>query len=127
MSFFGTKAPMLDRETAMGGFPLQLPTKRVEEKDGKLYVTIEFRRPRWQQILGADEVCERTFGLDPYGREVFDACDGKTNVDKIVKRFARNHHISVAEAEVSVSTFLKTLMSRGMVGIELEKMKKTKR
>ena len=126
MSFFGTKAPMLDRETAMSGFPIQLPVKSVEEKDGKLYVTIEFRRPRWQQILGADEVCERTFGLDPYGREVFDACDGKTNVDKIVRRFARNHHISVAEAEVSVSTFLKTLMTRGMVGIELEKMKKTK-
>jgi hypothetical protein len=121
MSIFGSKAPMLDRDTAMNGLPLKLPAKRVEEKNGRLYVTIEFRRPRWQQLLGADEVCERTFGLDAYGREVFDACDGGTSVMQIVKRFARNHKISVAEAEVSVSTFLKTLMSRGMVGIELEK------
>lgn len=126
MSFFGTKAPMLDRETAMGGFPMKLPSKRLEEKNGKLFVTIEFCRPRWQQILGADKICERTFGLDPYGREVFDACNGKTNVDKIVRRFARNHKISIAEAEVSVSTFLKTLMSRGMIGIKLVDMKAKK-
>jgi hypothetical protein len=126
MSIFGTKAPMLDRDTAMNGYPVQLPTKRLEEKDGKLYVTIEFRRPRWQQILGAEKICERTFGLDPYGREVFDACNGKTNVNKIVRRFARNHHVSIAEAEVSVSTFLKTLMSRGMIGIALDDMKAKK-
>jgi len=126
MSFFGTKAPMLDRETAMAGFPRQLPAKRLEEKGGKLYVTIEFRRPRWQQLLGADEVCERTFGLDPYGREVFEDCNGKNSVNRIVNRFARNHRISIAEAEVAVSTFLKTLMSRGMIGIELEKLKKAK-
>lgn len=117
---FGEKAPMLDRQTAMGGFPIQLPALSKEEKDGKLYVTVQFRRPRWQQLLGAEEICDRAFGLDPYGREVYDACDGETNVNDIVERFARNHKISVAEAEVSVSTFLKTLMSRGMVAIEMK-------
>ena len=121
MSLFGSKPPMLDRETAISGHPLKLPVKRQEEKDGKLYVTVEFHRPRWQQVLGADEVCERTFGLDNYGREVFDACDGKTSVKRIVKSFAKNRKISVAEAEVAVSTFLKTLMARGMVGMEMKK------
>ncbi len=121
MNLFGTRAPMLDRETSMMGFPVKLPARKMEEKDGKLYITIEFRRPRWQQLLGADEHCERTFGLDPYGREVFEACDGKTNVNEMVNRFAENHKISVVEAEVSVSTFLKTLMSHGIVGIEIMK------
>lgn len=116
---FGTKAPMLDRETAMGGFPIQLPAKCKEVKNGKLYVTVEFVRPKWQQVLGAEEVCERTFGLDPYGREVYDACDGKTSINDIVSRFARNHKISVVEAEVSVSTFFKTLMTRGLIAIEM--------
>lgn len=116
----GEKAPMLDRETAMGGYPVQMPALRKEEKDGKLYVTVEFRRPRWQRMLGAEEICERTFGLDPYGREVYDACDGRNNVNDIVERFARNHMISVAESEVSVSTFFKTLMSRGMIAIEMK-------
>ena len=104
---FGQKPPMLDRSTAMAGFPIQLTAKRKEEKNGKLYVTVEFVRPKWQQYLGADEVCERTFGLDPYGREVYDACNGKNNVNDIIERFAKNHKISVAESEISVSTFLK--------------------
>ena len=123
MGLFGNKAPIIDRETAMTGFPVQLPAKRQEEKNGKFYVTIEFRRPRWQQVLGADAVCERTFGLDAYGREVYEACDGQTNVNRIITKFARNHKISIAEAEVAVSTFLKTLMQRGMVGIEMKKTK----
>jgi hypothetical protein len=105
----------------MGSRPFKLEAKRLEEKNGRLYVTIEFVRPRWQQFLGASKVLERTFGLDDYGREVFEACDGKTTVMEIAKRFARNHKISIAEAEVSVSTFLKTLLARGMVGIEMER------
>jgi len=120
MGLFGTKAPMIDRDTALSGFPVQLPAKRVEEKDGKLHVTIEFLRPRWQRVLGAPGQCERTFALDPYGREVYEACDGSNNVNRIVKRFARKHKISYAEAEVSVATFFQTLMARGMVGIELK-------
>lgn len=119
-SIFGSKPPVLDRKTAMSGHPVQLPFKRREEKDGKFYVTIEFRRPRWQQVMGADAVCERSFGLDAYGREVYDACDGKTNVSRIVKNFARNHKLSVVEAEVAVSSFLTTLMKRGMIGIEMK-------
>jgi len=119
---FGSKAPMLDRDTAMAGFPIQLPAKSKEEKQDKLYVTILFRRPKWQQLLGAEEICKRTFGLDVYGREIYEACDGKTNVNQIVERFARNHKISLAEAEVAVSSFFKTLMSRGMVGIDLREI-----
>ena len=120
MGIFGTKAPILDRDKAVSGYPLKLPAKRTEEKDGKVYVTIEFHRPRWQQWLGAVKQTERTFGLDAYGREVFEACDGKTNVMDIMKKFARNHRISIAEAEVSVATFIKTLMTRGMVAMDLK-------
>lgn len=123
MGMFGTKAPMLDRDTALGGFPVQLPAKRVEEKGKKLHVTIEFRRPRWQQVLGAEEFCERTFALDPYGREVYEACNRTTSVNQIVERFARKHKITIAEAEVSVATFLKTLMARGMIGMDLSDKK----
>ena len=100
---------------------MKLEAKRLEEKSGRLYVTVEFGRPRWQQFLGASKTLERTFGLCDYGREVFDACDGKTSAVAIARRFARNHRISIAEAEVSVSTFLKTLLARGMVGIEIER------
>ncbi len=120
MKFFGKKnSNGLTREKALAGCPVQLPAKRKEKKDGKLYITVEFTRPKWQRVLGADELCERTFGLDDYGQEVFQACDGKTNITKIVKKFAKSHKITIAEAETSVSVFMQTLMERGIVGIQV--------
>ncbi len=52
------------RKAALKGQPHTLPPARREEKDGKLYVTVEFDRPGWQRLLGAEGLCERTFGLD---------------------------------------------------------------
>lgn len=118
--FGSSPTPSISRGTAMNARPIKLPAKAIEEREGKVYVTIEFQRPRWQQFLGAEAICERTFGLDAYGQSVFHACDGNRTVKQIVKHFARRHKISIAEAEVAVTTFLKTLMSRGIIGMEME-------
>jgi len=101
----------------MSACPVQRPALKMENKDGKRYVTVEFERPGWQRFLGADRRCERTFGLDAYGQEVYDGCDGHTAVRQIVRSFAHAHHLSVAEAEVSVTLFLKTLMTKGLIGV----------
>ncbi|MEI6808446.1 MAG: PqqD family protein [bacterium] len=111
----------IDRETAISSCPIRRPAVKMEEKNGKRYVTVEFERPRWQQILGSDRLCRRTFGLDGYGQEVYDGCDSNTSVRTIVERFAVAHHLSVAEAEISVSAFLKTLISKGIVGMPISK------
>lgn len=111
----------IDRDTSMSVCPIRRPAVKTEEKNGKRYVTIEFERPRWQRMLGADEHCRRTFGLDAYGQEVYDGCDSQTPVRKIVERFAATHHLSVAEAEMSVTAFLKTLLSKGIVVVPLSK------
>jgi hypothetical protein len=95
----------------------QVPAVRREEKDGKLYVTVQFLRPWWQRALGAHDHCERTFGLDTYGRRVYECCNGKRTVDHIVRRFARETHISVPEAETAVTTFMKTLIAKGLVAM----------
>jgi len=108
-----------DRKRALEAKPVAFPPVRTETKDGKMYVTLEFVRPRWQRILGADKLCERSFGLDAYGRDVYDACDGKTPVNVIIKRFAKKYHIDPAEAERNLTMFLKTLIGKGLVGIPL--------
>lgn len=100
---------------------MQLPPVRREEKNGKLYVTVRFKRPGWQRILGAVETCERTFGLDAYGRRVYEGCDGKRTVEEIVGSFATATHISLPEAEMAVTRFMKTLMSKGLVAVELDR------
>lgn len=109
----------ISRSTALAAVPVQVPHARTEEKNGKLYVTVKYRRPGWQRLLGADEECDRTYGLDQYGREVYTGCNGKAAVSTIVKRFAKQHALSRPEAEKAVTTFLKTLMARGLIGMEL--------
>ena len=105
----------------MSAVPHRAPVVKTEKKGQKLYVTVKFRRPGWQRALGADEYCERTFGLDAYGREVYDRCDGKNDVQVIANRFARKHKVSQTEAETAVTTFMKTLMSKGLVALAVDK------
>jgi hypothetical protein len=111
----------VDYGEAMQGRPVRTPVVRTEEKGEKLYVTVEYARPRWQRWMGGDTTCQRTFGLDPYGRYVYEACDGKQTVSRMTRHFARDHKISVAEAEVSVTAFLRTLIAKGLVGVRVDK------
>ena len=108
-----------NRKQALEAKPVAFPPVRTETKGEKLYVTLEFVRPRWQRVLGADKLCERTFGLDAYGQQVYAACDGNTTVRAIINRFAKKHNIDPAEAERNLTTFLKTLIGKGLVGIPL--------
>ena len=110
------------RNAALNGRPHRLPAVRQEEKDGKLYVTALCERPKWQRFLGAGQTCERTFGLDAYGQRVYRSCDGKRTVRQIVERFASQAHVSVPEAEMAVAQFLRTLLSKGLVVMEMEKL-----
>ncbi len=117
----------LERNRALAGRPEHLPViASKEEGDGELRVTVRLQTKRWQRWVGVPERLERDFVLDPYGREVYDACDGKRNVRAIVGDFAKSHHISVAEAERAVTTYLKTLMTKGLVAVAIDRGKRKK-
>lgn len=113
------RAPAMTRDRAMAARPVQVPPLATEARNGKLYVTLAYERPRWQRLLGADSRCSRAYGLDAYGREVYEACDGRRTVAAIARCFAEAHALGVAEAEAAVTTFLQTLMSRGLVGMAI--------
>jgi hypothetical protein len=110
----------LSREAALSGHPVRLPVTGKELKSGKLYLTVQYERPGWQRMLGAERTCSRTFALDPYGRSVYECCDGRTSVSEIIESFARQHKISAPEAELSVTTFMKTLVGKGLIGIQMK-------
>lgn len=112
----------LSRTASFSGRPRRLPVARKEKReDGKLCVTVSLERPRWQRRLGGDERVLRTFTLDTFGQEVYAACSGDADVMKIVRGFAKANAIGLAEAEMSVTAFLKTLMAKGLVAMEVDK------
>ena len=116
MKLFSRPSKTLPRAASLAARPKQQPlAARAELPDGGVSLTIQFPRPSWQKRLGGSEQLERAFQLDYLGREVYEACDGASDVQTIISRFAAAHKISQAEAEISVTTFLRTLISRGLI------------
>jgi hypothetical protein len=77
-------------------------------------------KPRWfltnmvaRTLLPQRKVYK--LALDPVGREVWDACDGRQNVERIAEAFARRHRLRFHEARMSVMQFLRSLVERGCI------------
>lgn len=116
------KRRLVDRSSALSGRPERLPfIRREETAEGGMQVTVKLVRPRWQRWLGGTGEIERTFRLDCLGRQVYEACNGKTNVKAIIKDFAADHKISLPEAEESVTMFLRTMMMKGLIGVAVDR------
>ena len=112
----------LDRQTSLSARPEQAPVVRADERgDGGLRVTVRLVRRRWLSWLGSEHEVERTFGLDPLGREVYETCDGTRDVKAIIRHFARSRNLARPEAEIAVTTFLRTLVARGLVVMAVDK------
>ncbi len=58
---------------------------------------------------------ERGIALDGLGRQVLEACDGKSSIERIVERFAEAHRLRFHEARQSVLVFLKMLLERKVI------------
>lgn len=105
----------------MAARPYALPGIRTkEDADGSITVLIRFQRSGWQKWLGAPAEYERRFQLDSLGSEVFEACDGKTSVEQTVKRLSASHNLNIAEAELAVTKYLKTLMMKRIIGMAID-------
>lgn len=114
--------PRLDRDAALSARPERVPSVRYEERDnGGALVTLEMTRRRMFRWLGGPREVEQSFGLDALGREVYDACDGKSSVKAIIKKFQTSRRLSRPEAEIAVTTFLKRLTAKGLVVMAVDK------
>ena len=55
--------------------------------------------------------------LDAMGTSVWDLVDGKRSVRMIIQIFAKTHRLENREAEVSVTSFIRQLGQRGLLGL----------
>jgi len=87
-----------DRRTHL---TLKIPTKRP----GYLVPPISWvvRPPEFKSII-----------LDPVAADLWEWCDGLRNVEQVIELFARKHNLTFHESRVSVTTYLKELVKRGV-------------
>ena len=59
----------------------------------------------------------RKLQLDALGTSVWDLVDGKRSVRMIIQIFSKAHRLETKEAEVSVTSFIRQLGQRGLLGL----------
>ena len=65
-----------------------------------------------------DVVQTKKIQLDAMGTAVWDLVDGRRSVRRIIQIFAKTHRLDKKEAEVSVTSFVRQLGQRGLVGLQ---------
>lgn len=126
MSMVQDKDIAVSREAALRSRPVALKAVREERNDaGTLVLSVSVKSPKWHRWLGGKGQVLRSFELDAFGQEIYRACDGTRSVTTLAREFAEAHSLAYAEAEMSVTQFLNTLMGRGLIVMAVEREETT--
>ncbi len=119
-----TEASHLSRREALEYTPvknLQISETRLES--GEVIIEYPLTVRPWiaavAKRFGGDHNRKQTkkLQLDTMGTSVWDLVDGKRSVRMIIRNFAKSHRLENREAEISVTSFLRQLGQRGLIGM----------
>jgi hypothetical protein len=109
------------REQTLAARPVRLVEDAVTldgKGGGKL--TVKLRQTKWSGVVfHMPDGATKTFELDEIGLLVWNACDGKTSVRRLVESVAKKYGVSLREAEVSTMAFLQTLAKKNLIGLAI--------
>lgn len=120
-----TRAPeKLDPSQMLDLVPAANRAARAEHHGQTLILYVPIQKRWWMRgplswILPFRS--EKGVALDSLGREVWEACDGRRTIEHIAEAFAARHRVRFHEAKLSVVTFLRSLVERGVVVLVLKK------
>ena len=112
----------ITRTESLACVPERSPTVNWnEEDDGE--VVIEYPLPLKPFFIslarkfnkGEEQTLTKKLQLDSIGSTVWLMLDGSTDVKKIIKKVAPSAGLTLQEAEISVTTFLRELGRRGLI------------
>ena len=110
------------REQVLAARPLRL-VESDPEPDGKggAKLKIKLRQAKWAGIFfRMPDGATKTFELDEIGLLVWNACDGRTSVKRLIGAVADRYKVSPREAEVSTFAFLQMLVKKNLVGLAID-------
>lgn len=120
---FRSKKPEVSRAQALTARPIQLAKcELVETPDGGARLKVPLRPTKWAgRLFRMPEGATKTFELDSVGLFVWNHCDGKTTVQQLIRKLAREHKLTLREVEVATIRFLQMLVKKGLIGMSVEK------
>jgi hypothetical protein len=117
------KKPLISTQQALAARPVRLAEATLTPRaDGGADLKIPMRPSRWAGLFFKMPTgATRTFELDALGLFVWNACDGKTSVQQIIRKFAARHQLNLREAQVPTVRFLQMLVKKGLIAMALER------
>jgi hypothetical protein len=119
------RRPRLSRAAALECRPaksLHITESRLDSGDVILEYPLTVRP--WlaavsRRLGGPQDIVQtKKLQLDAMGTEVWDLIDGDRSVRRIIQTFAKAHRLDNKEAEVSVTSFIRELGQRGLIGLQ---------
>jgi hypothetical protein len=124
MPFAGKKAkpPHVDRQAHLAAKPVRMvEAEAIRGSDGAVSLIVPVAKTSVAlRFFRAPAGAKKTFELDAMGTMVWDQIDGRTSVQQIIRRLAKQYGLSHREAEVATLAFLKTLTRKSLIGMQLK-------
>lgn len=127
MKWFGSRAKRSGptRQESLAVKPVQLVKAEVEQTGGGgVRLKVKVQPARWARwLVSAPRDMSKSFELDALGVLVWTSCDGRTSVQQIIRRLAKQYKLTEREAEVGTIQFLHLLVKKGLVGMAMQDRK----
>lgn len=109
------------REQVLAAKPVRLVEEGVTlDGKGGAKLTVKLKQAKWSGVVfRMPDDATKTFELDEIGLLVWNACDGKTNVRRLIDIVAKRCGVSVREAEISTMKFLEMLAKKNLIGLAI--------
>lgn len=120
MQLLPKRRPKISRTQLLAAKPVRLVQSQPEPAgEGVWRVTVPMRPAPWARVfLRAQQSITKKFELDELGLFVWNACDGRTSVQQVIRRLGKQYNLNTRAAEVSTLAFLQTLVKKGLMGVK---------
>jgi hypothetical protein len=117
---FRRKKATISRHESLAVRPIRLVQAEVEQTGEGAKLKVPLRQTRWNGwFFRIPDGATKTFEFDPLGLLVWNSCDGRTSVQQIIRKLAKEYRLNLREAEVPTLKFLQMLVKKGLVGMPI--------
>lgn len=122
-----SRKPKLSRTESLSAKPVKLVAAEVEPTESGARLKVEVTPAKWATwFMRTSKTLNKTFELDSLGMLVWNSCDGKNSVQRIIRKLANQYNLTEREAEVGTVQFLQMLAKKGLVGMAVDQRSKEK-
>ncbi len=117
---FARRKSNINKKEALAIIPVRNSLVEWERKENEVVLTVPTRDDtlaRFVKKVVKNVPDTRQIALDDVGSAVWELCDGKRDINSVVRSVSANYKLTRRETEASVTMFLQTLAKKNLIGL----------